>query len=205
MKADPQADRVYRAELTVDPGAQLYAADQLRRYVGFVTSSDWWTGHGWPGVAVHTGRTANAWGGRLAMGSWYIGLPGWPSPELEDEARRAVFASRPVEWPWAWNERTICHELAHVTHLFDIEGRARPSAHGAAWCGRYLHTVEAVCGAEARWRLERAFDRHSVAYETSEHDREPLGPDALHAALWRPYRPSAAPRRPTPARQGVLL
>lgn len=206
MRSDPQAARVYAAEQTVDPGAQLHASDQVRRYVGAVTGSDWWVASGWPPVALYTGRTVNAWAGRLSTGSWYIGLPGWRSPELEDEARRSVFAGLPVEWPWSWNELTICHELAHVSHLFDVEGRARPAPHGSGYCGRYLHSVDAILGARPAWHLRRAFDRHAVAYsEPPLHLDEPLGHDALASALWRPYRPSSALSGPIPRPQQPAL
>lgn len=204
MPSDAQADRLYRAEQTVKAGAQLYAADQVHRYIGHLTSTDWWAGHGWPPVAVRIGRTANAWGGRLQSGSWYIGLPGWANHWVEQEAREAVFARRPVEWPWAWCERVVCHELAHVTVMAGHDGRTLPPAHGAIFATRYLHVVEAVMGPLARWKLERAFERGHVAHgEPGDHDDDPVGPEALEAALWRPYRPSR-PARSLEAAQGIL-
>lgn len=199
---DPQRDRVYRAEEDSPPGAQLHAADQVRRYVAFVTGSDWWNAAGLPAVEVRIGRTANAWGGRLPSGAWYIGLPGWASVALEDDARRAVFAGRPVDWPWAWSERTICHELAHVATMAANE---TASGHGSWFCTRYLAVTEAVRGPLARWAFERAFQRHRVAYsEPEDHWDDALGPDALDAALWRPYRPTRPARRHEIA-QGVLV
>lgn len=204
--ADPQASRLYRAELSIDQGAQLHAADQVRRYIASVTTSPWWLAHDWPAVKVHVGRGANAWGGRLASGSWYVNLPGYRSAELEDDAIRAMVGRRPVDWPWAWQELVICHELSHVSHLADVEGRSRPAAHGSGFCGRYIETVDAVMGARPAWRLARAFDRHRVAYSAAEpYDDLPVGVEALHVALWAPYRPTAEPRVPVRVEQGVLV
>jgi len=206
MGADPQADRVYRAERSIDQGAQLHAADQVRRYIATITTSEWWREHDWPAVKVHVGRGANAWGGRLASGAWYVNLPGFRSAEVEDDAIRAQLARRPVEWPWAWSELVICHELSHVSHLADVEGRSRPAAHGAGFCGRYIETTTAVLGPLAAWRLQRSFDRLHVAYANPESiDCDPLGWDAREAACWAPYVPRRAPREPTVVNQGVLV
>lgn len=197
---------MYRAEQSIDQGVQLHAADQVRRYIAAITASDWWAAHDWPTVKVHVSRGLNAWGGRLASGPWYVNLPGYRSAELEDDALRAVLARRPVEWPWAWQELVICHELAHVTHLADVEGRSRPAAHGTGFCGRYLETVDAVMGPLAAWRLTRAFLRRSVAFSEPEpYDGLPISHDAREAAHWAPYRPSHAPSEPVRVEQGVLV
>lgn len=201
MRGDPQAERVYLAEHSIDPGAQLHAADQVHRYVASITMSPWWLEHGWPAVKVTTPRGERAWGGRLESGSWYVCLPGWRTADLEAEAGRAMRAGAPVtNWPWAWRELLICHELTHVRQLHDLDGRHRPAAHGGAFCGLYLETVDAVMGPLAAWRLGRAFDRQAVAVgERPEFHGEPCGPDALASAAWNPYRPHRAPLLPTPA------
>lgn len=197
-RKDPQAQRVYRAEFSIGRGAQLHAADQVRRYVASITGSGWWAEHGWPPVKVHCGRGGAAWGGRVSSGAFYVSLPGWPSPDLEHEAVTQTLARRPVVWPWAWRELTIVHELAHVSRLSEVG----ILDHGSAWCGRYLEVTEAVVGPLAAWKLARAFDRNAVAYASApECVVEPLGPDALRATAWTPYRAVKGPQ----GARGVVL
>lgn len=192
---DPQREHVYRAEERVPPGAQLYNPHQLDRYVKTLTRSSWWRDHEWPDVRVIVTPSAQypveASGGWTPAAGYHVRLPAFKSPEVEDVVVWSARAGRPVDpglWPWAWRELTICHELAHVTLLAE---EVNPD-HGPAFAARYLETLAAVRGAGAALDLARAFAGERVEVgELWLTTAEPLSPEALSEAAWKPYEPTS--------------
>lgn len=60
---------------------------------------------------------------------------------------------------WQMRDLTLCHELAHHTHLHDAP--AGPS-HGPVWAGHHLTLVRHVISDEAALLLTVAFANHHV-------------------------------------------
>lgn len=190
---DPQREHVYRAEARVDHGAQLYSEHQIRRYVRAVTSSSWWSDHDWPAVRVVVAPGAvDASGGWSPGPGFYLRLPAFASPEVEDAVVWSVRGRRPVRpdhWPWAWREQILCHELAHVSLTADdVE-----ADHGPVFAARYLETIAAVRGPGCALDLARAFAGEEVDVgEMVLTVGEPLSPLALTEAGWHAYEPDAS-------------
>lgn len=191
--ADPQRERLYDAEARIDQGTQLYYSDQIKRYVANITESAYWIAAWGPPVKVRI--TPSSQRGRRALGGysvgrneWYVRFPAYPSREVEARVARNVRNGWHVtEWPWAWRELVICHELAHVLQM----KRHDDETHSPEFCGVFLEVVERVMGRLPRRELELSLQMSGVVFAKPDVPAGALlGPPALRAALWSPYKPT---------------
>jgi hypothetical protein len=163
---------VYAAESEVLAGRHFTSAAQVRACVETVVASPWWQASGWPAhVAVRITSTRQrgcvASGGRVATRAgwrYFVRFPSWESIDAELRAMTGLETGTidRDDWPWAWHDVVIAHELAHVSLLADPVTYDR--GHGPVFCRRHLEIVRTISGDEAAAELTARWDAHGVAW-----------------------------------------
>ena len=145
---DMQKRRVYRAEDTFSvEGRQFSNQDEIQNYINSLLETEWFKKHFPHGKPIRV--------------------------KLNDSPQKSQSISKGDNWlsisPNMMNELTILHELAHQVIQNQppyISFFEQP--HGDLFAYTFLKLVDKRMGADARRRLEDAFDNHNVRWRSAE-------------------------------------
>lgn len=160
---DTQRKRVYRAESLVPRGQEFESLQVMRAYAVTVMRSDWWTLNSSIRAVTIVERNhsrGKAW--------WHKSLITMP--------------------PFAWYERYLIHEMAHIAHGVPHWHEA---GHGPRYVRIYHNMIEYFMGADAASAFRRGCLRQGIAAGLPVVMHEHIHPTAAnrwYEASYRRYR-----------------
>jgi len=136
-RRDSQANKIYRAGNLIADGFTFDSLPQVQEYVNGITKSNPW----------------QAWGGQNRV--------------LVTEPKQDGFASscrtNRISLPqWAWNERVILHELAHLLTYKPCNH----APHDASFAGKFLQLIGWQMGTTVQLKLIKYYGVIKVKYHT---------------------------------------